>query len=121
MNSIINFFKNIFQKKESKPQFFCNCPTGCCCGRCEKCQPKFVEFDPKNLQQADSNLNQFVAKYSDLKSSKINSDEGDIDELVAIKKKKKKPAKKKDSSKSKDSSIKKETPKRGRPKSTKNN
>ena len=116
MNAIVNFFKNLFGKKE-EPKFYCNCPTGCCCGRCERCQPKVIHIEDEPVNIEESKTKQFVAKYTNKKSSgsKVTKDEGDVDEIVVIKRKKQKPAKKKDSASSKQSTE----PKRGRPKKQK--
>lgn len=108
MKSVVNFFKNLFSKKESSPKNFCNCPAGCCCGRCERCKPTILEIAEKEIQEAESKLAKFSAKY--VGEKKIKELSNDIDEIVKLKKSSKKSSDKKTS---KDSNP----PKRSRKKS----
>jgi hypothetical protein len=119
MNSVINFFKNLFKKKEVIQEFSCGCPDGCCCGRCLKCQPKIIDIDANELEESKFTVGPSSPKYYTKKSvsDKKEKTENDTDELVVIKKKYRKYGKKKESPKKE--SPKKESTKKGRPKKDK--
>lgn len=88
MKSIVNFFKTLFSKKETAPKNFCNCPAGCCCGRCEKCKPTILQIMEKEIQEAESKLNSISAKY--VGEKKLKELSNDVDEIVKLKKRNKK-------------------------------
>lgn len=35
MKKLIQFFKNLFSSEKQ-----CECPSGCACGKCERCKPE---------------------------------------------------------------------------------